>query len=276
MATGIRLQSSEAASGLTASRIVPSMGASDDLDGDERLDWLGGRLRAEGRVRIRSAAVELGVSEMTLRRDLQKLEGLGVARRVRGGAIAIGPTVFAERHRVRARAKARIATKLLQLVPSSGAIGLDASSTMFRLATAMEDARDLTVVTNGRETFQALMSKPGISVELTGGQLDVRTGSLVGPVACRAADDLFLSTVFLSAAGVDAGRGTSEATLEEAVVKRALAAAAAEIVVGIDSTKLGAPAAAKALDWSQVAVLVTELDPGDARLAHYRDVVQVR
>ncbi len=247
-----------------------------DLDADERLAWLGSRLRDDGRVRIRTASAALDVSEMTLRRDLHKLEELGIARRVRGGAIAVGPVAFAERHRTGARAKARIAAKLIGLVPRSGAVGLDASSTMLRLATALEDARDLTVLTNGQETFTALMDKPGLAVELTGGQLDVRTGSLIGPLACRAAGELFLHTVFLSAAAVDLRKGSSEATLEESDVKRAFTASAGSVVLGIDSSKLGTTAAAKALEWSQVTTLVTELDPSDDRLDAYRELVEVR
>src|SRR5580698_10587547 len=117
-----------------------------NLDVEERLDWIRARLETTGRVQIKTAADELAVSEMTIRRDLQELEALGFARRVRGGAIAVGPVPFADRHRQRAHAKARIATKLLPLVPDTGAIGFDASSTLLRLATLMHGARDLTVV----------------------------------------------------------------------------------------------------------------------------------
>ena len=79
--------------------------------------------------------------------------------------------------------RARIAEKLLDLVGTGGAIGIDASSTLQRLAARLGQARDLTVLTNGPDTFRALQDHPGVTALLTGGELDPRTGSLVGPLA---------------------------------------------------------------------------------------------
>ena len=136
-----------------------------------------------GGVRIIDLAIEFGVSEMTIRRDLAELEALGAARRVRGGAVALGPEPFVQRHRHNAKAKARIAEKLLPLLPVTGTVALDASSTIHRLARSLEGGRDLTMVTNGVDTFQALTGKPGIAATLTGGTEEPRTGSLVGAMA---------------------------------------------------------------------------------------------
>src|SRR5437764_5044998 len=124
------------------------MSVSGNLATEERLGWIRHQLDTAGQVRIADAATRLGVSEMTIRRDLQELEAMGLARRVRGGAVAVGPVAFADRHRHRARAKARIAAKLLPLVPTSGAVGFDASSTLHRLASMLTGGRDLTVLTN--------------------------------------------------------------------------------------------------------------------------------
>src|SRR5688500_9308149 len=148
------------------------MSASGDLATVERLNWLRSQLDSDGSIQIADAAAQLDVSEMTIRRDLEHLEGVGVVRRVRGGAVAVGPMPFVERHGRNAKAKARIASKLLGLVPAAGAIGLDGSSTILRLASKLESARDLTVLTHGVETFQALQGRPGISPLLTGGSLD--------------------------------------------------------------------------------------------------------
>lgn len=251
------------------------MTVSGNLAAEERLGWLRAQLDEHGAVRIATAAEHLGVSDMTIRRDLLELEALGTARRVRGGAVAVGPASFEDRHRVRARAKAKIAAKLLSLVPATGAIGLDASSTIHRLAAAIDVRRDLVVVTNGSATFSALQNKPGLTAVLTGGSLEIRTGSLVGPLACRAAGSLLLNRVFLSATGLDAEVGSSEASIDEAEVKRAMAAAAGEIVLAVDSSKLENRAIAPAVGWDQIAILVTELAPGDARLAPYRSLVEL-
>ncbi len=257
------------------SRYCAAMGVSSNLATEERLAWLRSHLDNSGSVRIADAADQLGVSEMTIRRDLLELEAMGVARRVRGGAVAVGPVSFEDRHRSRARAKAKIAAKLRPMVPSSGAIGLDASSTLLRLASAIDSGRELLVMTNGAETFAALQAKPGVTAILTGGSLEERTGSLVGPLACRAAGSLLLNRLFLSAAALDAEVGSSEATLDEAEVKRAMVAVAGEIVLAVDASKLGSRAIAPAVGWDQVAVLVTDLSPRDARLAAYRELVEI-
>src|SRR3954447_21039081 len=145
------------------------------------------RLDTDGRIRVADLAVDLDVSEMTIRRDLDLLVDEGIAARVRGGAVAVGPQDFEARFRQHARAKARIADKLVELVGTGGAIGIDASSTLQRLAVRVAGARDLTAVTNGPQTFQSLHAHPGVTALLTGGELDARTGSLVGPLAARAA-----------------------------------------------------------------------------------------
>src|SRR5688500_15681364 len=107
------------------------------LASEGRLERLSESLAAEGSVSIESAAEALGVSEMTIRRDLLELEQRGVARRVRGGARAIGPMSFAERRHAAPRAKAKIATKLAALVPTSGLIAFDASTTVMRVVAAI-------------------------------------------------------------------------------------------------------------------------------------------
>ena len=122
-----------------------------------------------GAVRIDQLAADFGVSEMTIRRDLDELEALGIAGRVRGGAMALGPEPFAQRHRHNARAKGRIAEKLVDLIPAVGTVAFDASTTVHRLAASMEMARDLVIVTNGLDTFHAAVGKPGITASLTGG-----------------------------------------------------------------------------------------------------------
>lgn len=246
-----------------------------NVQGVERLDLLRRRLEADGRLVVGDVAADLDVSDMTIRRDLEVLVDEGVARRVRGGAVAVGPQQFTARTRQHARAKARIAEKLLDLVGTGGAIGVDASSTVQRLATRLAGARDLTVVTNGPDTFRVLQDQSGITALLTGGELDARTGSLVGPLAARAAHDVLLRRLFVSAAALDPDVGSSESTLEEADVKLALARSAGEVVLAVDASKLGHRAPARAFPLDRVDVLVTELDPSDRRLDRFRRRVRV-
>ena len=126
------------------------------VDALDRLQRIESQIRSDGRVRVVDLAAQLDVSEMTIRRDLDMLAADGVVQRIRGGAVAIGPQPFADRFSRNMRAKDRIASKLTDLVGDGGAIGVDASSTLQRLTGHLGDVRDLTVVTNGQDTFAAL------------------------------------------------------------------------------------------------------------------------
>lgn len=224
-----------------------------------------------GTVRIVDLATELDVSEMTIRRDLDLMAAEGTLRRVRGGALAIGPEPFAQRSGKHVRAKDRIAAKLAELVGDGGAVGIDASTTLQRLVGRIGAVRDLTVVTNGPDTFLALQNNPGVTALLTGGELNAATGSLVGPFATRAAREILLRRLFISAAALHHEHGSSEATLDESEVKLALADVSADVVLAVDSSKLGQRAPARSLGAERVALLVTELDPTDERLDPYRE-----
>ena len=166
---------------------------------EERLAQVQSLIADVGRVRIDELALDFGVSQMTIRRDLDELEMLGAARRVRGGAMALEPQNFADRHRHNGRAKARIVNKVRPLLPASGTLAFDASSTVFRLARSLE-ARDLVVVTNGLDTFQAIRSTPGIDAALTGGNRG-GSGSLIGAIAVKSARSFMYDLFICSAAG---------------------------------------------------------------------------
>jgi DeoR family fructose operon transcriptional repressor len=84
-----------------------------------------------------------------------------------------------------------------------------------------------------------------------------------------------LRRLFVSAAAVDPELGSSESTLEEAEVKVALAGSAAEVVLAVASAKLAHRAPARAFSFDRVDVLVTELEPADARLDPYRGQVRI-
>lgn len=242
---------------------------------EERIEEMRDLIAERGTVRIDQLARDFGVSEMTIRRDLDELEALGFARRVRGGAIALGPEPWERRHRLNARAKAKIAEKLLPLVPANGTVAFDASTTIYRLASSIETTRDLVVVTNGWDTFHSMKTTPGVTALLTGGTEEPRTGSLVGPMAVRAAQSFLYDTFFSSAAAMDSELGPSEAAMAESEVKRAFGQTSDRIVLAVDHSKLGTRAQARVFDFEQIDLLVTDLDPSDPRLDPYRELVEV-
>jgi DeoR family transcriptional regulator, fructose operon transcriptional repressor len=249
------------------------------LDGsfaaEERRRVLLDLLRASGRVDITGAAGQLGVHQMTIRRDLKGLEREGSARLVRGGAIFVGPEEFEIRRSKARSAKRRIAEKLAPLLLKHESLAIDASTTLFQFVEDLPAVDHLLVVTYGIPAFQALQSRTDVRAFLSGGEVDRRTGSLVGPVAHRTLESFSLSCGFLSATALDPELGTMEPTVEEVQMKQAIVRVSQHVVLAVDATKLGQRSGVRALSLDQIQTVVTELDPADSRLDPYRDRVQL-
>jgi DeoR/GlpR family transcriptional regulator of sugar metabolism len=231
-------------------------------------------LRERGSIDLNEATAQLGVHQMTVRRDLDYLEQQGLARRVRGGAVATGHDDFSGRMSRDIASKRKIAKKLFPLVPSNSAICMDASTTVHQLAQLIRKSAGLSIVTNGMATFQELQHRPGVAAYLTGGESAETNFSLVGPVAVRAVELFQVARTFLSATSL-AADGTSEPTMPEAEVKVAMASAAAHVVLAVDSTKFGQRSLSRSLALSSIDLLVTELNPRDPRLDPFRDQVEL-
>ena len=243
------------------------------LAAEERRRVLLDLLRASGRVDITGAAGLLGVHHMTIRRDLKGLEREGSARLVRGGAVFTGTEEFEIRQSRALTAKRRIAEKLAPLVRQHESVAIDASTTLFAFVEELPPVDHLLVVTYGIPAFQALQSRTGVRAFLSGGEVDRRTGSLVGPVAQRTLESFSLSCGFLSTSALDPELGTMEPTVEEVQMKQAMVRASQHLVLAVDASKLSQRSAVRALSLDQIQTVVTELDPADSRLDPYRDRV---
>lgn len=247
------------------------------VDGEQRRTLILETVDAEGSARLIDLADRLGVSEMTVRRDLDELELTGQLRRVRGGAVAIErPRHFDERRAARPRAKQAIARKALELLPRTGAVAFDASSTVGTIAAHLDPRPGLTIATNSIENYVAVRAAHAGQTVLTGGESEPSTGSLVGPVACAGASAMLYKAFFLSSTGFDHEHGTSEVSLVESQVKQVFAERSHRVVLCLDSAKLGGRSTAATLATSAVDTLITELDPDDPRLAPYRELVRIR
>ena len=208
------------------------------LPAEERRARMAERVRDEGILRVADAAAEFGVSEVTVRADLGRLEAAGLVRRVHGSALpARGGPREEPLERVSARdaaAKRAIGRRAAALVDSGTSVLLDVGSTTLAVAHALVDRAErgeldeLVVVTNGLSIALALEpAVPRITVVLTGGTLRPLQHSLV---------DLAI----LGCNGVDDEGRITNLNLAEAQVKRAMLAASAAHLVVAESAKLGA------------------------------------
>ena len=228
------------------------------------------RLTTHGEVAFTVLAEEFGVSEMTIRRDLEMLEADGLARRVRGGAISVVSRSYEPPITVRAStasaAKTAIGAVAAGLVNDGETIIIDVGTTTLELAKALHGRRGLTVVTASLPIAAELGIDPDIRVLMTGGQ--VRTGelSLTGGMAEDAFASMNCDLAFIGVAGICATPGLTEYNPDDARVKRAAMSAARRTIVLADSSKLGRVAFSTVAPLSSVDVLVTDAPPDNPKV----------
>jgi DeoR/GlpR family transcriptional regulator of sugar metabolism len=203
------------------------------------------RVREEGAVRVADLVRALGVSDMTIRRDLEILNERGLIEKVHGGAAAIdGSSLFEPGFTVKSTLmqaeKELIAGAAASLVAPGTAIAISAGTTTFVLAKRLTDVPGLTVLTNSVPVAEVLYKdgRPDQTVILSGG---VRTPSdaLVGPFAVEVIRSLHVDSVFMGSHGMDLRSGFTTPNILEAETNRALIEAGRRLIVLADSTKWG-------------------------------------
>lgn len=231
-------------------------------------------LSERSEVSVAELSRRAGVSEMTIRRDLEALEREGALRRVHGGAIsAVSRSYeppFALRAGRRPEVKARIGALAATLLSEGDTAVIDVGTTTLELARALGKARNLTILTPSLRAARALAGNPDLRVIVTGGIVRPGELSLVGDLAERTFEDLRCDTVFLGVGGIDAEAGLTEFNLEDAWVKRAALACARRCVVLADATKLGKVAFARICSLARVDILVTDSEASEEALEPIR------
>ena len=217
-----------------------------------------------GAVRVSDLVDQLGVSDMTVRRDIERLDSEGLLERVHGGALAVVPRVtdepgFSAKSMLMTAEKHAIALAAARLVEPGATIGISAGTTTYEFARVIRNLPRLTVVTNSVPVAQLLHAAGGGDhvVVLTGG---VRTPSdaLVGPVAVSALQGLHVDRLFLGAHGIDRSAGLTTPNLVEAETNRALVRASRSVCVLADHTKVGIVGLSTFMALEEVDTLITD------------------
>jgi DeoR/GlpR family transcriptional regulator of sugar metabolism len=213
-----------------------------------RRDIVHREVERHGGARVRDLVELLGVSPMTIRRDIDVLADAGHVLRVHGGAAInpkSGPTSsdepsFDAKSRRQFGEKMAIASAAVEMVKPGSAIGLTAGTTTVQLASLLGEIEDLLVVTNSVAVAEILPGKRrnDVTVLVTGG---IRTPSraLVGPVAEATLENLHLDQLFLGVHGMAEATGYTSPNLLEAQTLKVFVQAAESVVVLADHTKWG-------------------------------------
>jgi Transcriptional regulators of sugar metabolism len=208
----------------------------------------------------------LGVSHMTVRRDIQHLEQEGRVIQVSGGARLPERLVSEFSHKrkmsMQAREKQAIAQMAAEIVPPHATIYLDAGTTCLALARALAPRNDIVVVTNDFAVCAYLMENSSCILYHTGGRVLRENESCVGESAAQFFRSVNIDIAFLSASSWDS-RYISTPSEAKVPVKRAVVSAAARRILVCDSAKYGKVGFFNALPLSDVDTIITDrgLDP---------------
>lgn len=221
-------------------------------------------LERDGTVRVADLVELLGVSDMTIRRDLEIMQREGLLEKVHGGATVKSEPSTAEpgfevKSERRPAEKEMIARRAAQLVQPGSAIAISAGTTTHALARHILSVPGLTVVTNSIWVADVLHrnAQDSMSVLLTGG-LRTPSDALVGPLAISALSSLHLDAVFMGVHGMDPQAGFSTPNLLEAETNRAMVRAARRLVVVADSSKWGVIGLSSMAELSEASVVVSD------------------
>lgn len=221
-------------------------------------------VREQGGARVADLVDLLEVSDMTVRRDIERLAARGLVERVHGGATAVGSRSrdepgFVAKSSLARQEKDAIAREVLRLVEPGESIAISAGTTTLAVGRELLPVAELTVVTNSVPVADLMHdpSRPDRTVILVGGQRTL-SNALVGPVAVASLRNLHVDTLVLGVHGMTEHAGLTTPNLAEAETDRALVACARRVVVTADHSKWGVVGLAGIASLEDVDVLVTD------------------
>jgi DeoR family transcriptional regulator of aga operon len=259
---------------------VPSGEAqTDHSKQQQRLNAILTSLQQAGAVSVDDLSTELGVSVVTIRRDLDALEQQGLLHRTHGGAVSIEPLLYEPFRRDRsflaqvekmADEKRRIGRAAAALITRGETIAVTPGTTTTEVIRGLPLNYDLTVVTNTANIAMELSKRKDVNVFVTGGHLHGEWFSLVGPTAIRSLENMIIHTLFIGADGMDAEWGASCYRADEAELNGTMVKHARRHIAVVDHTKFGVVANWRICEARTLRTLVTDSEATDEMIAPFQ------
>jgi DeoR/GlpR family transcriptional regulator of sugar metabolism len=229
-------------------------------------------LPGDGQLTVAQAAAALGVSQATIRRDLDQLAQQQLITRTRGGAVA-GHVSYdlplrykTGRH---APQKQRIGRAAAALIEPGATVALNGGTTTSEVARALATRPDLqdgtgspaiTVVTNAMNIANELAVRQHLKIVVTGGVARGQSYELIGPLATLVLAELTLDWAILGVDALDPRAGATAHHEGEASINHLMASRAEHVMIVADSSKLGQRAFARVCATEEIDVIVTDRD----------------
>jgi DeoR family transcriptional regulator of aga operon len=229
---------------------------------DERRQHILALVQRDGRVLVSELSDALGISRITIRKDLDYLESKGLLQRTHGGALStqnstlLDPSLL-EKEKKQFKEKQRIAKAAASLVEEGWCIVLDSGTTTTAIAHELHRFSRLTIITNAVNIATELAGTE-FEVILVGGTLRKNSFSLVGPLAEEVLREIHADILFLGVDGFDVKTGPTTPNVLESRVNRAMVNAATRVVAVCDSTKFGRRSLAQIVPPSAIHTVITD------------------
>lgn len=219
----------------------------------------------QGSMMISELAVRLGVSEMTIHRDLDVLQDEGFLTKKRGGAVVNNDTDYSANNyrynyvkNLYIKEKQAIAKTAFSLLKQRETLIFDNSTTACEVAKLLKHDVTMTVIATNPGVFNELSNSPGITLYSTGGLYSMQTNSLVGSAAEDFIDRLKTTTAILSAGCLSLEHGATESYPSEASLKRKMISSADRTLLLVDHNKLGRVGTEKVAELSEIDYIITD------------------
>ncbi|MEO6911340.1 MAG: transcriptional repressor AgaR [Edaphobacter sp.] len=238
-----------------------------ELDGqdmliDERRQHILLVVQNEGRVLVGELSEKLGISQITIRKDLDYLQSKGLIMRTHGGALPVNSGALfdpslQEKQKQHFQEKQKIAAAAVRMIQEGQCVMLDSGTTTTAIAQALKRFSQLTVITNA-VNIAAELTGTDFEVILTGGTLRKNSFSLVGPLAEDMLEEMHADILFLGVDGFDVEIGVTTPNVLESRVNRAMVRASKKVVAVCDSTKFGRRSLSRIISSNEIHHVITD------------------
>jgi DeoR/GlpR family transcriptional regulator of sugar metabolism len=221
-------------------------------------------LDQENEVSVTKLSKILGISEVTIRKDLTLLQRKNLLVRTRGGAIRRPvenlneDTAISRKSMFNFHEKARIGKLATKLIKDGDYIMLDSGTTTLEIAKNLGEFQNLSIVTNALNIAEELMKYNRFTVVILGGHLRFNSHSTIGPIALKTISHFANYKLFLGVDSFSFENGISTPNMEEAMLNQAMIAQASQVIAVFDSSKFNKRSFCHIANADQIDAIVTD------------------
>ena len=237
---------------------------------EQRQDLIYQLLQQTGRVVGTDIALQLGVSEHTVRRDLQAMARKGLCKKVYGGAVSQfkQSANFETRVTRSVEEKDAVARRCAELIKPLTCIFIDGGSTYLAMVDFIPEELELTIVTNSPQIAAALSSREKGEVIMLGGKVNAQTGSVLGSGPLSQVKEMSFDQMFIGVCGLDVQAGLTAVYYEDACFKKEVLGQSNEIIAAVIADKMQQIARYRVAAFDEIDIVVASNLTATESLAH--------